>query len=259
MSRVFLGIGSNEGDCLEQISRAVRGLRAIPGIELERMATIYETEPVGLPATRPFSGIYYVYAVTCEDGSIYVGQTNHLQRRWQDHVRGKITWTSHHRPRALAYFEVVSTREEAVKRERELKTGWGRTWLHRHVADGSARQAGPPQPSYLNTVVEIATALEPRWLLDALKALERRLGRAPSTQRWGPRVIDLDILLYDDRVLDEPTLSIPHPRMHERRFVLEPLAQLVPDLIHPVLKQTIARLLATLPVSLHHSPFIIQH
>ena len=63
----------------------------------------------------------------------------------------------------------------------------------------------------------------------------------------------------DDRVLDEPTLSIPHPRMHERRFVLEPLAQLVPDLIHPVLKQTIARLLATLPVSLHHSPFIIQH
>ena len=101
---------------------------------------------------------------------------------------------------------------------------------------------GPPQPPYLNTVIEIETALSPRELLTALKQIERHVGRKPSAERWAPRPIDLDVLLYDDRVIDEPGLRIPHERMHERRFVLEPLAQLAPDVIHPVLKQTIAGL-----------------
>lgn len=102
---------------------------------------------------------------------------------------------------------------------------------------------GPPQGPYLNTVAEIETALSPRQLLTVLQDIERRLGRQRTAQRWAPRPIDLDILLYDDRVSQEADLIIPHPRMHERRFVLEPLAQLAPNLVHPVLKRTIAELL----------------
>jgi len=103
---------------------------------------------------------------------------------------------------------------------------------------------GPPQGPYLNTVVELKTTFAPKALLAALKDIERRLGRTPSPQRWAPRPIDLDILLYDDRVIQEPGLCIPHPRMHERAFVLEPLTQLAPDVLHPVLRQPIAALLA---------------
>ena len=149
MSRVFIGVGSNQGERLEHISKAIRALATTSGICLMQMATIIETEPVG----------------------------------------------------------------------------------------------GPPQGPYLNTVVELETAREPADLLSALQEIERRVGRKPSTQRWAPRPIDLDILLYDDGVIQEPTLSIPHPRMHERRFVLEPLSQLAPDIIHPVFHQSISALL----------------
>ena len=146
-ARVFIGVGSNQGDRLEQISKAVRAVGALARVRLCRMATIIETAPVG-----------------------------------------------------------------------------------------------PPQGPYLNTVIEIDTALSPHELLAALKAIERQFGRIPSAERWAPRPIDLDVLLYDDRVIDEPALRIPHERMHERRFVLEPLAQLAPDVIHPVLKRSISDL-----------------
>ncbi len=107
------------------------------------------------------------------------------------------------------------------------------------------------QGPYLNGVTEISTDLPPRELLDALLAIERALGRtrADADERWGPRTIDLDILLYADRVLDEPGLSIPHPRMHERRFVLEPLAQIAPHTRHPVLGATALEMLSALPAS----------
>ena len=149
MSRVFIGVGSNEGGRLEHISRAIRALGSTSEVRLVQMATIIETEPIG----------------------------------------------------------------------------------------------GPPQGPYLNTVVELETSLAPLDLLRALQDVERRLGRTPSPQRWSPRPIDLDLLLYDDRVIQEPTLCVPHPRMHERRFVLEPLSQLAPDIIHPVLHQSISALL----------------
>ena len=152
MGRVFIGIGSNEGDRLAHISRAIKALGAVGGVHVVQMATIIETEPVG----------------------------------------------------------------------------------------------GPPQGPYRNTVVELDTVLAPRELLSALKAVEQQLGRKPGSQRWGPRTIDLDILLYDDQVLKTPTLVIPHPRMHERQFVLEPLAQISPNVVHPLLKQPVSALLTAL-------------
>ncbi|MBI3320856.1 MAG: 2-amino-4-hydroxy-6-hydroxymethyldihydropteridine diphosphokinase [Candidatus Omnitrophica bacterium] len=149
MSRVFIGVGSNDGDRLAMISRALRALAALDGVRLIQMAMVRETAPVG----------------------------------------------------------------------------------------------GPPQGLYLNTAAEIDTSLPPSLLLKALKAIERTVGRAPARERWAPRVIDLDVLLYDDRIVQEPGLQIPHPRLHERRFVLEPLAELTPELTHPVLRQSIAELL----------------
>lgn len=151
MSRVFLGLGSNLGDRLERISSAARLLGEAPGVRMQQMAPIIETEPVGGP-----SG----------------------------------------------------------------------------------------QDPYLNTVVEIETDLPPLALLDQCQAIEQRLGRTPVVQRWAARAIDVDILLYGGRVVSEPRLIIPHPRLHERWFVLEPLAQLAPGLLHPTLYRSIADLLA---------------
>jgi 2-amino-4-hydroxy-6-hydroxymethyldihydropteridine diphosphokinase len=89
------------------------------------------------------------------------------------------------------------------------------------------------QPKFLNAVAEVETELEPRALLDLLLEVEGRLGRERDGTHWGPRTIDLDLLLYGDRVLDEPGLTVPHPFLHERLFVLEPLAELAPDLAIP--------------------------
>lgn len=100
------------------------------------------------------------------------------------------------------------------------------------------------QPPYLNGAVALETELDPRELLDALLEAERRLGRVRS-ERFGPRTIDLDLLLYGDVVVDEPGLTLPHPRLHERRFVLEPLVELDPRLVVPE-RGSVAALLARL-------------
>jgi 2-amino-4-hydroxy-6-hydroxymethyldihydropteridine diphosphokinase len=89
------------------------------------------------------------------------------------------------------------------------------------------------QPRFLNAAAALETALPPRTLLDRLLAIERRLGRTRTGPRFGPRTIDLDLLLYGDERVDEPGLEVPHPRLHERRFVLEPLAELDPVLVVP--------------------------
>ena len=164
MSRVFIGVGSNEGDRFQHISESLRVLGAAHGVRLVQMASIIETEPVG-----------------------------------------------------------------------------------------------PPQGPYLNTVVEIDTTLEPHALLVQLQAIERQRGRKPSAERWGPRPIDLDVLLYDDRILNDPTLKIPHPRLHERRFVLEPLAQLAPEAVHPILRHKALELLAALNGPVHPASSIRSH
>lgn len=148
MPRVFIGVGSNEGDRFSAISSAIQLLSASSSIRVIQMAPIIETQPVG----------------------------------------------------------------------------------------------GPPQEDYLNTVVELETGLSANDLLVFLKSVEQKLGRHAGP-RWGPRPIDLDILLYGDAVIRTPELEIPHPLMHDRMFVLEPLAQLAPDLIHPVIGSSIAQLL----------------
>lgn len=104
---------------------------------------------------------------------------------------------------------------------------------------------GPPQPPYLNLVAEIRTGLSPKALLEALLEVEGRLGRVRRV-RWGPRTIDLDLLLYGDLVLEEEGLILPHPRLHERAFVLVPLLDLLPRGRHPRLGLPFARLLEAL-------------
>jgi len=105
------------------------------------------------------------------------------------------------------------------------------------VAVSTVRETEPvglaEQPDFLNAAAAIDTELPPRELLDRLLGIERRLGRTREGPRFGPRTIDLDLLLYGDEQLDEPGLEVPHPRLHERLFALEPLFELDPGLVVP--------------------------
>ena len=99
------------------------------------------------------------------------------------------------------------------------------------------------QPRFLNAVIELSTSLVPLELLKKLKIIEKKLGRTESA-RWGPRAIDLDILLYDDTVTVSDELTIPHPRMTERKFVLVPLVELDPTVVHPLEHEAVNAILA---------------
>ena len=105
------------------------------------------------------------------------------------------------------------------------------------VAVSTLRETDPvgvgDQPRFVNGVVALDTTLAARELLDRLLAIEQRFGRVRVLGEHGPRTLDLDLLLYGDEELDEPGLTVPHPRLHERRFVLEPLAELAPGLVVP--------------------------
>jgi 2-amino-4-hydroxy-6-hydroxymethyldihydropteridine diphosphokinase len=152
VTRAYVGLGANLGDREQTIRRAVDLLAATPGIQVVRVSTLRETDPVG-------------------------------------------------------YLD---------------------------------------QPRFLNGAVALETTLEPRELLEQLLAVERALGRTREGPPQGPRTIDLDLLLYGIEELDEPGLRVPHPRLHERAFVLEPLAELAPALTIPGREASVEALLAEL-------------
>ncbi|MEH1838418.1 MAG: 2-amino-4-hydroxy-6-hydroxymethyldihydropteridine diphosphokinase [Nostoc sp.] len=104
----------------------------------------------------------------------------------------------------------------------EAKSNWYQT-----------KAVGPPQPDYLNGCVTLQVEMLPQQLLEILLGIEQQFGRVRQ-ERWGPRILDLDLLLFDDIVMDTPNLQIPHPRMRDRAFVLVPLAEIAPDWIEPV-------------------------
>ena len=105
------------------------------------------------------------------------------------------------------------------------------------------------QPAFYNQAIQLTTSLPPETLLAQLLAIEIEMGRI-RTQKYGPRTIDLDILMMDDKVLDTNTLIIPHPQLHNRRFALLPLAEIAPSLHHPILDKTVSELLVNCPDTL---------
>jgi 2-amino-4-hydroxy-6-hydroxymethyldihydropteridine diphosphokinase len=127
----------------------------------------------------------------------------------------------------------LGPREQTLRRAVELLAGAEGVEV---FAVSELRETEPvgvvDQPPFLNGAVALETTLSPRALLDLMLEVERSLGRVRA-ERWGPRVVDLDLLTYRNEVVDEPGLHVPHPRLHERRFALEPLAELDPELEIP--------------------------
>lgn len=107
---------------------------------------------------------------------------------------------------------------------------------------------GPPQPDYINACAILQVQLTPQQLLETLLTIETQLGRV-RREKWGPRTLDLDLLLFDQLILETPTLTLPHPRMIERAFVLVPLAEIAPNWVHPVVGKTMAQLVQAVDCS----------
>jgi 2-amino-4-hydroxy-6-hydroxymethyldihydropteridine diphosphokinase len=128
----------------------------------------------------------------------------------------------------------LGDREQTLRRALDLLAAAPRLEV---VAVSTLRETEPvgyvEQPPFLNGAAVVETELPPSELLDRLLEIERELGRTRAGPRFGPRTVDLDLLVYGDRVLEEPGLTVPHPRLHERAFALEPLAELDPGLVVP--------------------------
>ena len=152
-------------------------------------------------------------------------------------TRDTVPVNDKHRIRATAYVGLganLGDREGAVRRALDALDAEDGIDV---AAVSTLRETEPvgylDQPRFLNAAARLETELAPRALLETLLRVERELGRDRSGPRFGPRTIDLDLLLYGELELDEEGLTVPHPRLHERRFVLEPLAELAPGLVVP--------------------------
>jgi 2-amino-4-hydroxy-6-hydroxymethyldihydropteridine diphosphokinase len=151
--------------------------------------------------------------------------------------------------------------------ERHLRAGLRALKAHVAVTGLSRVYRTPPwgvvdQPDFLNAAATVETALEPLALLDLLLRIEAEEGRVRdgATLRWGPRPLDLDLLLYDKVVMDTERLTLPHPRLHERLFVLVPLCDLMPDAVHPRLGKTVRELRDALPPeTIEAVDFALEH
>jgi len=139
--------------------------------------------------------------------------------------------------------EKIKNCEQAIEEILNLEGGFLLSRSSWYYSEAWGRE---DQDWFINGVIQIMTELCPDELLTKFKEIEKRLGRK-NREKWGPRVIDIDILFYDDLSLESPDMEIPHPRILERNFVLIPFAEIAPQFVHPVLKKTIKELLDTSP------------
>ena len=153
-------------------------------------------------------------------------------------------------PKHIAYLSVGSNLGRKLKNCRNGVAALTRCTGIRLIRQSPVYRTEPvdylDQDWFVNYAVKIQTQLDPLPLLNLLKSIEQKAGRVAHTVRFGPRVLDLDIILYDDIVQSDSRLTIPHPRMHKRRFVLKPICDIDPDITHPLLRQKLLYLLENL-------------
>ena len=163
---------------------------------------------------------------------------------------GRLTADSPKMENHVAYLSIGSNLGDKLDNCRRAVDALNRTPLTTVMAESPFYKTDPvdyiDQDWFVNVVVKIETGLDPFALLQRLQAIQREAGRLCDTVRFGPRIIDLDILFYDDAVIATAALEIPHPRLHKRRFVLQPICDIDPAIVHPVLQTTVSDLLARL-------------
>lgn len=142
----------------------------------------------------------------------------------------------------------LGDREEQVLRSVHEMRSFSRVKKISTLRETKPVEVSPDQPKFLNAVVELDTEYSPQELIEELLRIETEMGRVRKA-KGEPRNIDLDLLAYGNEIVNEPNLQVPHPRMHQRRFVLEPLAELVPTWTHPISKESVLELLEKLPPS----------
>lgn len=136
----------------------------------------------------------------------------------------------------------LGNRKKNIENSVDLFVGAKRINLLKRASYYETEPVGPNQPWFINTAIEVETSFTPEALLDRCKEVERKIGRV-DTLHWGPRLVDLDLLLFGDRTLNTERLEIPHPQMEKREFVLRPLIELEPKLTHPELGTPLKALL----------------